>query len=312
MLGLRSATIALVTLTSVWLDSTSATADTQCPEGSELSADLGFICIPVTDPGSESQPVGDDQAGGGGSGGPTECRSSGVVIPCQYAGGNWNSVRKCYLVPTTQPPPESDVWAGHDPGEGRIYACVKPGAAGNPDLVYVPDGEATPPDPARLARQALDRLDLTVPSIRMAPAPPAMTYVGLETWLWMPESQWATLKKSVTAGGTTVTVTAEPRRAKWDMGAGATTCHDAGREWIVGQMGDRASTNCGYTYQRVSDFQPNKRFQVTSTITFRATWTCIGDCLADEGSLGEVDGLPGRSTIQVSERQSVNVASKER
>jgi hypothetical protein len=201
------------------------------------------------------------------------------------------------------------MWDGHEPSEGRVYACVTPGATGNPDTIFGPNGEASPPDPAVLAKRALGELKLTVPTIRMAPAPPDKTYVGLETWLWMPAGQWATLTKSVTAGGTTVTVTAEPRKVNWDMGAGSTSCYDAGRAWVAGQMQNGASTSCQYTYERVSDFQPDKKFTVLATISFRATWACSGNCLADEGTLGNVDGLPGGSTVQVGERQSVNVAS---
>jgi hypothetical protein len=162
-----------------------------------------------------------------------------------------------------------------------------------------------------LARRALERMALTVPEVHLAPAPPAKTYVGLETWLWLPAQQWATLRESVTAGATTVMVTAEPRRVVWDMGAGSTVCYDAGRVWVVGQMSETSTTSCQYTYDRVSDFQPGQRFEVAATIIFRADWTCSGDCLADSGSLGEVEGLPGTSAIRVSERQSVNVIPQE-
>jgi hypothetical protein len=182
---------------------------------------------------------------------------------------------------------------------------------GTPLPVFVPNGvgaAAPPPDPAVLARRALERMVLTVPDVHLAPAPPAKTYVGLETWLWLPAQQWAALTESVTAGGTTVTVTAEPRRVVWEMGAGSTVCYDPGRVWVIGQMSESSTTSCQYTYEQVSDFQPDQRFQVAATIVFRADWTCSGDCLADSGSLGEVEGLPGRSAIRVGERQSVNVA----
>lgn len=306
-----TASFVTLTMTLFWFGASIATTGGACPRGTEPAPGSGFICIPVTDPGGNFGSVG-DHSGFGGSTGPTECKWNGKVIPCTYpGGGKWSPTNRCYLVPTAQPPSGSDMWDGHDPNDGRIYACVIPGVPGTPDIVFVPNGAAAPPDPAVLARRALGRMNLTVPRVRMAPAPPAMTYVSLETWLWMPSSQWATLRKSVTAGGTTVTVTAEPRRAAWDMGAGSTTCYDPGRAWLVDQMPDGASTSCRYKYDRVSDFQPDKKFTVSATITFRATWTCSGNCLADEGTLGEVDGLPGMSSVRVGERQSVNVGSKE-
>jgi len=148
---------------------------------------------------------------------------------------------------------------------------------------------------------------LVVPDVRLAPAPPERTFVGLETWLWMPAGQWSTLRKSVSAGATTVTVAAVPQRVVWDMGPSSTTCRSAGRVWKVGEMPTHASTDCSYTYTKVSDFEPDQKFRVSATITYRVDWTCSGSCLAGEGTLGNVDGLPGTASISVGERQSVIV-----
>lgn len=301
---LRLLTGALVlTATLVGLGNTQALAD-GCPPGTVPAAGQGQICIPVTDPGDKPEPKRNEPIRD--SNGPAVCSSNGSTIPCTHAGGQWNSDRGCYLVPITQPPPGSNEWQGHNPSEGRVYACARPNQVGNPSLVFVPNGQE-PPDPEALARRALDQLKLTVPKVHLSPTPPAKTYVGLETWLWMPQSQWSTLTKSVTAGSTTVTVTAEPRRVRWDMGAGSTVCYDAGRAWVVKQMSATATTSCQYTYKKVSDFQPDGKFQVSATIIFRARWNCSGTCLAPDGSLGDVDGLTGTSTIQVGERQSVNI-----
>jgi hypothetical protein len=182
---------------------------------------------------------------------------------------------------------------------------VLPGT-GNPTYRFVPNAADPPPDPAVVAKKALGQLRLTVPEVKFAPAPPAKTYVGLETWLWIPPDQWSTLRKSVTAGATTVTVSAAPKRVLWDMGTGTTQCHDAGRPWTVRQMPARATTTCKYVYQRVSDFQTDRKFMISAIITFDVMWRCSGACLANEGVLGEVDGLPGQSAIRVGERQSVN------
>lgn len=292
MQRLTGATLAaLLAGTIVGLAPASAEANSKCPPGSTPApAEVGTICIPAVDRGNPGQPDKPDKPSRAGD------------DPCNY------------FLASPQPPAGSPPWGGHSPEDGKIYMkdCEDSWEAYGLTLVFIANGQEAPPNPTDLAQRALDQMRLTVPDVRLAPAPPAKTYVGLETWLWMPSEQWRTITKSVNAGSTTVTVTAEPRAVVWDMGAGSTTCYDAGREWKVGQMSKSATTSCQYTYERVSDFQPDKKFKVTATITFRANWTCSGNCLADEGSLGEVDGLPGASAIQVGERQSVNTTPKGR
>jgi len=268
-----------------------------CPDGSAPSAGDGLICIPVSDPGDPSDDVKAKPHSG-----PRVCTSKGKKVPCNWAGGTWNG-RGCYLIPTIQPPAGSSEWGGHDPSQGRLAACDSPGF-GTPSYVFIPGTGAV--DPGSLAQSALDQLPLTVPDIQTAPSGPGMTYVGLQTWLWIPKAQWHTLTKRVSVGGTSVEVTAEPRSIAWDLGPGSTTCAGPGREWISGTMSDSDSTDCGYTYTQVSDFEPNGSFEITAAISFRVDWTCSGACAQDEGSLGEVTGLPGAASLRVGERQSVN------
>lgn len=273
-----------------------------CPEGTAPSPGHGTICIPVEEPGSPGGSGGEEGAGGGGA---TECTRGETPIDCEYAGGTWSNEHQCYLFSIAQPPADSELWgiAGGSPEEGQLFGCVRPWESASPGFVFVPDGEVAPPDPAELARRALDEMRLTVPDVHTAPEAPDRTYVGLDTWLWIPTSQWATLTKSVTVGSTTVTVSAEPRSVVWSMGAGSTTCQDAGRPWRKG-MSSAETTTCKFVYDRMSPL--GEPFAISVAITFRAEWTCEGNCLAAEGSLGDVDGLPGRSSIAVSERQSVN------
>lgn len=64
------------------------------------------------------------------------------------------------------------------------------------------------------------------------PGPTTSTpYVHIDNWLWLPEARWHDLTETVTAGPTSVTVTAEPIRVDWDMGTEVTSCYDAGRVW---------------------------------------------------------------------------------
>ena len=283
----RVSFIAAVALVSALFGTASAGADTVCPPGTEPgSIGGGTVCIPVVDPGG---PGPDNPPGGGGGNGGSD--------PCSY------------YIAEPQPPAGTAVWGGHTPDEGSIYIkdCEDGWGGWGFTLVFIPNGAATPPNPATLARRALGQMHLAVPDVHLAPAPPAKTYVGLDTWLWMPPGQWATIRKSITAGTTTVTVTAVPQLVEWDMGPGTKVCRSAGREWKVDEMPKGATTSCSYKYSKVSDFLPDRKFRVTATLTYQVDWTCSGNCLSPDGSLGNVDGLPGTASIRVSERQSVVV-----
>lgn len=275
-----------------------AAAEQVCEEATAPGGGIVEICVEA--PGS-----GDPGEIGGGDGGADVCRSSGgVVIPCQIPwAGYWFAAQDCYAQPATVPP-TSELWGEQDPSSGSFWTCraTSLGLAYPPGEPFFVGGGAAPlPDPAVLAQQALDQMQLATPDVNLAPAPPLMSYVGLETWLWMPEGQWSTLTNSVTAGATTVTVEAVPVRTTWDLEVGSTTCASAGRAWVRG-MGDSAQTDCSYTFDRVSDADG---FAVSAVLTYQVDWTCTGACLAGAGSLDEVDGLPGAAAIRVGERQSV-------
>lgn len=300
----------IATLVSITVAPPAAHAD-GCPPGqTQVGTDPNgnMICAVVTDPGQPGDP-GDDDPGGGGS---TVCHDNdGKVIPCSTSAGGYDYIwfgapRNCYGWLVTPPPPAGNpVWGGHDPSEGNIYTCdvtacgVDAGCAG----WFVPGG-TTPPSPGEMAQSALGQMHLAVPDIHTAPQPPLRTYVGLETWLWMDPAQWDPLRLRVAAGATSVTVTATPVAATWDLTGGSTTCTSAGRAWVKG-MSSSEQTDCSYTFDRVSVGQPDGEFPLTSTLTYRVDWTCSGVCLQGSGTLGQVDGLPGNAAIRVGERQSV-------
>jgi len=305
----------IVAVTFPYLTVTQAAADGPviCPAGQVPTTvpGTGTICVPATDPGGNGDPGGNDP----GTGGPGACHDqSGEEIPCTKDGGGYNYVwfgppRNCYAWRVEPPPPAGNpVWGGHDPSEGSIYTCdpttcaVDPGCGG----WFVPGG-TQPPNPADLAQSALDQMRLATPTIHMAPSPPQMTYVGLETWLWMDSTQWKAMSLTVRAGATAVTVTAAPVRAWWDMGERAgqgATCSSAGRAWVRG-MSTAEQTDCSYAYQRVSDFERSGAFPVTANLVYQVDWTCTGVCLTQAGTLGEVDGPPSTDAIRVGERQTV-------
>lgn len=275
-----------------------------CPDGTVPAPgpNNGTICVPAVDPGNAGE-GGDSQNGGGG--GPPTCQDNGEVIPCTTEFGVWFPSQGCYGAPLSpQPAAGEAVWGGHDPSEGKIYSCGVGSAAGGGAPWFVTNGAEPLPDPRELAQKALGQLSLATPNIKIAPAPPLATYVGLETWLWIPEGQWRDLSLTVTAGNTSVTVEAAPKRVDWDLAVGTTSCYSAGREWIKG-MPSEANTSCSYTFTTLSDDQPNDQFPITATLIYSATWTCSGACTTPNGDLGDVPSLQGQAAIEVNERQSV-------
>jgi hypothetical protein len=171
--------------------------------------------------------------------------------------------------------------------------------------LWLPRGAAPrAPSPGELAADATKLMPLAKADVHTAPAPPDHTYLGVENWLWVPADQWATLSRRVTAGGTTVTVTAAPSQIVWNMGASSKTCNSAGSVWRQ-EMTDAATTSCGYTYDHVSDSQPDGVYAITATIRYQVDWTCTGTCTAASGSLGLVDAPAGGGTMQVFQRQTV-------
>jgi len=185
-------------------------------------------------------------------------------------------------------------------------------APASPDIFWVAAGAAPAlVDPTVLAQRALDRMPLATPNIHMAPTPPEMTFVGLDTWLWMDENQFDTLTMTVNGGGASVTVTAAVARAWWDMSDGdGASCPSAGRPWVKG-MTSAERTDCSYAYSRVSDFEPDKVFPVAVNLVYQVDWTCTGPCLTASGSLGEVDGPIANGSMRVGERQSVVIGGNQ-
>ena len=159
-------------------------------------------------------------------------------------------------------------------------------------------------DAVALARTVRDRLDLAAPQIHTSPEAPVKALVGLETWMWVPSSQWTALTESATLGGTTVTVEAEPISTRWDMGEAVKFCPNPGRAWRKG-LGQDATTPCGYTYEHTSLRQPDSEHQISGQIRYAVTWTCTGDCSARSGNLGTIDSAASTAALEVGERHSV-------
>lgn len=255
----------------------------------------------------------DGDGGTSGSGGAEvhECRTNGEVIPCTRGGAHWNEQHFCYASPTADYDDfrgaENGPWAGRS--DGAIYICdgAGPDAVDNGSPLYFWVAVANPPtDGESIARSVLSSMPLVRPSLNLAPTPPQMTYVGLDTWLWIDRGQWVEVAETTSVSSATVRVVATPRRVEWDLGEGTATCASQGQEWVRGS-GSAATTDCSYAFTRVSDFEKDGTFGVSAVLTYDVAWTCTGNCLSSSGSLGEASGPVGTSAIRVGERQSVVV-----
>lgn len=172
------------------------------------------------------------------------------------------------------------------PGEWRIRRCF--GADGREtsfDLVFAAAGQ--PVDPLSLARQARERLPLGAPVVATSPDADQVQLVGVPTWLWV-AGGWAEQSASASVPGVSVTVRADPVRVTWVMGEGGRVmCTGPGQPFDPQVPEAAQATDCSYTYPRSSAAQPDARFTVTATITWRVSWTASG--VAGGGDLGEVE-----------------------
>lgn len=290
-----------------------ALGDSGCPAGTNpVSVGSGVVCVVVTDPGEPASAGNPGNPGDPANAGqaPVGChKSDGTKVPCQTHDGTWWSGNQCYAAPFNAPA-GTPAWQGHS--DGSLWQCTSCTSAVNATTCNVqimwtaPGQQPGPPTPEQLASTALGQLPLARADIHTAPEPPAATYIGVENWLWIPADQWARLRKSLTAGATTVTVNATPSQIVWNLGPTSITCYGPGKPWVRG-MTEAASTTCGYTYKETSDREPQGQFQITATIRYQVTWSCSGACPTNGGDLGLVDAPAGASTMRVLQRQTVVV-----
>ncbi|RHW28280.1 hypothetical protein D0Z08_04690 [Nocardioides immobilis] len=286
------------------LSSTAAADPPSCPTG-ETPSEIpgGWICIPVQNPGDpDTEDPGNGTPGGGE---PTQCQDGDKVVPCtDEHGGTWDAGHGCYgfrLDP--QPPANSPLWRGHDPSEGSIWSCDHTVSVLE-NTWFVANGAEPLVDPAVLAQTALGRMKLERADAEIAPGPEFHTYVHIDNWLWVPADQWRALRETVSAGPTSVTVTAAPARVEWDLGPETKICYDAGRAWVKG-MTDAAKTTCSHAYEAI-DNPIGDTHDVSAQIVYGATWTCSGACVSPSGDLGEITAPSGETTtIEVRQRQTV-------
>lgn len=108
----------------------------------------------------------------------------------------------------------------------------------------------------------------------VADDPDSLGYVGWNTWMWADspsETTWGPITASASAGGYTVTATAEVDRVVWDMGNGDTVACGRGTPWRSRYTNNEPSPDCGYVYE-----QPG-RYTITATSYWSVRWSGIGE-----------------------------------
>ncbi|WP_344076249.1 ATP/GTP-binding protein [Streptomyces crystallinus] len=140
-------------------------------------------------------------------------------------------------------------------------------------------------DPAILAQRAVDSMTLRGPDIASPRASGRYT-VGVPVWMWVNQSAttYGPNTASASAGGITVTATANVSKIVWTMGDGsAVTCNGPGTPYVSSQEMAQSPT-CGHLYSKTSAGAQRGKFPVTATSTWTINWQGGGQA----GQLTEV------------------------
>ncbi|MFF9705434.1 ATP/GTP-binding protein [Streptomyces griseofuscus] len=208
-----------------------------------------------------------------------------------------------------QPPPENLAMQDgkRHGGKGAVYRvwCPDTGRFG---VVWIPDStvpRAPAIDPETVARRAVDAMKLMGPKVA-SPREGGKYVVGMPMWMWVDQTltTYGPNRATASAGGVTVTATAEVSSISWEMGDGtaAVVCKGPGARYIP-SMGMARSPDCGHVYGRASIAEAGGKFHGTATATWTVNWQVTGD-RAETGSLTEV--RQSRFTAEVGEVQVLN------
>ncbi|GAB3474678.1 hypothetical protein GCM10027440_05430 [Nocardiopsis coralliicola] len=166
-------------------------------------------------------------------------------------------------------------------GEGNGQECTTSVAeAADPEA-----GDGEPAfDPAAVADEARDALALPDPGIATSPDQGSPVLVRVPVWLWIDEETWQPETAEAEVPGGSVSVTATPESASWEMGDGAVVeCEGPGRAYDPARDDPAASSpECGHTYTTAAE---RGGFPVEVGVVWSVTWE------ASDGSGGELDPL---------------------
>lgn len=173
----------------------------------------------------------------------------------------------------------AEMLVGLDPDSGRIRRTTGQGIAQSlyirtcadrvPAIEYGWFDDS--PGLGDLLLEARGQLIIPVPAPEFSPpAATVRTFVGIDTWFWVPSVGWAPEVESVSAGGVTVTATATPLVLRFRAGDGSPPmeCPGPGTPWE-----DGATTTCSYTYQWVSAHHESGSWPAVIEVDWEVTWT---------------------------------------
>ncbi|MFE7506703.1 hypothetical protein [Promicromonospora sp. NPDC057488] len=194
---------------------------------------------------------------------------------------------QCYVeVADPQPAKDDAVWAGHDEGVIVVcmpYICVpQPGQDTIPvadcpgrSLYWAPRAPDVEVDPAVLAQRAVERMQLEPIAVGIVPeeGPGRVGVVGMPVWMWVDApaaNTFGPITESASAGGYTVTATANVDRIVWEMGDGTSIeCVTAGTPY-EDRYGVADSPDCGHRYAKQGEYA------VSATSYWTVEWEGVG------------------------------------
>jgi hypothetical protein len=164
-------------------------------------------------------------------------------------------------------------------------------------------GQAVAPvvDIMTIVRQVYAEVPLALPVPHTSPPVDADQLVGFPIWMWVDDTVWRSFDAQASVAGITVTVVAQPKSLRWNMGDGTVvSCAGPGTAWAEVSDGDERP-DCSHIYQYVSAHQPDGRYHASVTVTWSVAWSA---------STGESGSLPDASRsagfdLNVVERQAV-------
>lgn len=211
---------------------------------------------------------------GGGSGGSATCTVAGKPVPCYDPEWGWLGSDGCRYKPDPDPPDWLTIPEGKSAEGGAWYirTCPRIGDQDESvDSVWLDNRDA--PVLGTLITQALSRLRLPPPAIRLNPAPPAPQVVHVPTWLWVDRAMWTPRSATASVPGLSVTAVGTPTQVVWSTGDGGRVACGRGSPWRSGMDPAAASPDCGHIYTSPSRVASAGTYPVTATVTWRVSWS---------------------------------------
>lgn len=293
ILGLLAGSLAFAATPSV-----AAGIDVDCGPDAVWSGRLCKVVAVSPGQAAAAKPKAKQKAGSVAPG----CVFKGKSVPCQDSElGWWSNARSCYVrLADPQPAASDPVWVGRS--GGAVYECNLSFALAGYRFGYVFWSASAPagPDPVVLARSAVETMRLRPISIGIVPedVPGSVGLVGMPVWLWADrpdEHSWGPITRTASAGGVSVTATAEVERVRWLMGDGqVVVCSGPGTVY-EDRFGKADSPTCGYTYSK----------QGVYTVRAESLWRVRWSGMGLSGTIPVL--LTDSTTITIGELQVITV-----